>query len=232
MQSFFCDDLFPQSIAHNLPQPATDAKSTADAVASTVIPPPAPVVDLWDGTSSSDANEPNSSSEDTPTKVASDAATSAVPAPVPSSAVTRDDPLVSSLVCDLSVPIRMGVAAFDISPSQRHFVVAVYPHPCPPTPTASEDVDAAVHHLDGRLLLFPLPHSSQDSSQLGFYLTYGMHTLSTVRDALSHRMSESRDKFNEARERLATTAGKANEKFQAAKTKFFSSFSGLWGKQK
>jgi hypothetical protein len=155
----------------------------------------------------------------------------------------------------------MGVASFDIAPSQQHFVVAMYPDPFPPVPQQMEmDEDspnaaaaaalAATQtpaHIEGRLLLFPLPHSLQDSSNLGFYLEYGWSTLESVRDALSNRMSDTRDalsnrmsdtrdlareRIEAAKEKWNTNASKATAQLAVAKSKIFSAFSGLFGSKK
>ena len=169
-------------------------------------------------------------------------ATTTPAAPVSDEIAAADahtDPLLVSLVKDVSLSIKMGVAAFDISTTQHHFVVSMYPPVFPSAPSAHED---DIHDgsdesklCEGRLLLFPLPHSSSDASQLGFYLDYGWNTLETVRDAIGSRLNESRemarDRLNEAKDKWATTAGKANEKIQQAKTKIMSAFTGLFGKK-
>ena len=283
VQSFFCDDLYPQSIAHGgqiaaaaatpVAAPVAAAAATsASAVAASA--PPASVPDLWDGSSFSDTGSPTVAATPTAATAAPAAAAptpTSAPLTAPSSVdpletaamAAHTDPMIASLVKDCSLSIRMGVAAFDIAPSQQHFVVAMYPDPFPPVPQQMEmDEDSpnassvtaaaalaapqAPAHIEGRLLLFPLPHSLQDSSNLGFYLEYGWSTLESVRDALSNRMSDTRDalsnrmsdtrdlareRIEAAKEKWNTNASKATAQLAVAKSKIFSAFSGFFSKK-
>lgn len=208
-----------------------------------------PVKDIWDGTST-DGNESNKNENPTEDKETDDAPASSstaasAPAQAPSSvsaspspdvaaaaaAAAHDDPILTSLVRDPSIDLRMGVAGFDISPSQHHFIVSMYPPPFPPVPSV-DDATAQPTPCEGRLLLFPLPHSGGDVSQLGFYLDYGWNTLETVRDAMHARIHDGRDKLTEARDKWASTAGKATEKINQAKAKIMSAFTGFFGANK
>jgi hypothetical protein len=264
VQSFFCDDLFPQSIAHGLPPVPVAAPVGGDAAAAAnssgavaagtgagagaaAAAAAAAPKDLWDG--STDASSPRAVAG--PSLPASGAGVD------PSEAAAyaaHTDPLTAALVADVSLPLRMGVASFDISPSQQHFVVALYPDAFPPIPTrasssGSEGEDDSsddavlvdVHppppaHLEGRLLLFPLPHSSHDPGMLGFYVQLSWNTLESVRDALSSRLGDTsalaRERLEQVGARLQVGATKAGEKLQVAKTKIMSAFSGLFGAKK
>ena len=242
VQSFFCDDMYPQSCAHGLNGGATAAAVSSPSAAAATAAPASK--DLWDGSSSSGDGAAGSSSpvmSTSPSPVASPALDALESAALAAHA----DPLTAALARDCTLPLRMGVAAFDIAPSQQHFVVAMYPDAFPPPPQQTEgDDDSSLpaagspsqpSHIEGRLLLFPLPHSLQDSTALGFYLDYGWNTLESVRDALGHRLSEGKDlasqKLSEAKEKWQTNASKATAAVAVAKNKIFSAFSGFFGKK-
>jgi len=241
VQSFFCDDLFPQAVAHGLPPvpiaaPVEGAAAAAPAAAAAAAAVPK---DLWDGSTDANSSRPPVPAPSAPLDSAEAAAYA-----------LHNDPLTAALVADVSLPIRMGIASFDIAPSQQHFVVALYPDVFPPRPRRrssssnggedEETEDGVVveapsppPHSEGRLLLFPLPHSSHDPGMIGFYVQVGWNTLETVRDALSSRLGDTsalaRERLEQVGARLQVGATKAGEKLQVAKTKILSAFSGFFG---
>lgn len=255
VQSFFTDDRYPQSIAHepvagNGNGRGSGPKASGDAAlaAASTSSKSADVPDLWSG----EMDETGGKSENVDQKTASSPkpGTSRSPSPTAASsspeASVHDDPLIASIVQDCSIDIRMGIAALDLSPSQQHLVAAVYPSPFPPSPEAMNEDDAnpnptaasnvPPHFMHARLLLFPLPHSSTDSTLLGFYLSVGLSALDSVREALANRVQDTRDRSGLELARLGEKWSGATQQISnvatTAKSKIVSAFSGLFGGSK
>lgn len=266
VQSFFTDDLYPQFIAHDsVPTGVSNIQLDGPAAGTTTVPtvatttpvaaPSAMVADLWSGQidtthSTTDEGETHTQANVTDDDQAAAAAaaaanpsatttTASASSPASAASNVHDDPMLASLVQDCSIDIRMGIASFDLSPSQQHLVVAVYPSPFPPIPQdLSPDASTAVsppfpHFMDARLLLFPLPHSSVASGLLGFYVSVGLSTYESVRDALSNRMMDTRDlardRIEAAKEKWSVSASKATQQLANAKKAVFGVLGSLFG---
>ena len=264
-QTFFTDDHFPHTTPHGLPplnsqppvaQPTRSASSIATATA------------VGDSSASGEmvsASPPVSVSVQPPvsadewTMVESRQADAkqrmeAVQAQLAANTQRYPpDPLLESIYVDIKLSVTMGVAAIDVSRSQKHVVVAVFPEPdlvgarlMPPThPLASlysSEPSPGGSGSEGRLLLFPLPFSLDPQSFLGFYVDYASHTLDPLRDSVSAamfaRIVESRDAAIEAVDRARDrTAGggsqQANRKVAEVGKKVFGAINSIFGgKQK
>ena len=156
------------------------------------------------------------------------------------------DPTLESIYTDPSLPLVMGIAAIDISRTQKHLVAAVHPDPdlvalrlLPPShplaPLYSGESQAST--AEGRLLLFPLPFSIDPTSFLGFYVDYAASALESLRDSVNAslfvRISETRDMALEAvdraRDRLGGQREQANKKMTEVKSKVFGALNSLFG---
>ena len=158
------------------------------------------------------------------------------------------DSALESVYTNPALAVVMGIAAIDISRTQKHFVVAVHPDPdlvglhlLPPShPLAPLYGGGDASHAstaEGRLLLFPLPFSQDPTSFLGFYVDYAATALDTLRESVGAglfvRISETREMALEAveraRERLGGQREQANRKMTEVKSKVFGAFNSLFG---
>ena len=262
VQTFFTDDQFPHTAPHGLP--STAPTPTAAAVSSASVPAAAgedSTAATGDGRGSDAAASPSSSSsspsgggEDwtlVETRQVDEVARQKRLQADTAAAALRDppDPLLESIYCDPGLELRMGVAAIDVSRSQKHFVAALWPDPdlvslqlMPAShPLVSlYSADSSGSTSEGRLLLFPLPFSQDPVSFLGFYVDFASTALDDMRDAVSaamfSRISETRDAALEAveraRDRLGQQRDSANKKMGEVKSKVLGAFSSIFGAKK
>ena len=116
----------------------------------------------------------------------------------------------------------MGVASIDVSRALQQIVVAVYP-----PPMSLVEGSSLVAPYEGRLLLFPLPITSDTQSFFGYYIDYASTTFDYVRDRARDAYSET---VENARDRLQDEMKKASKKFSAAGKKLITSIGSWWTK--
>ena len=259
-QTFFADDLFPHSAPHGLPPPptqlpvaqavrsasaasASDISAAGDATAPGGSPPLSVTAQSSSSLSAEDWTLVDSRPNDA--KQRQEAARERLAA---NTQQYPPEPLLESIYCDSKLSVTMGIASVDVSRSQKHLVVAVFPDPDlvglrlmpadhPLAALYSADRSHGGSGSEGRLLLFSLPFSLDPQSFLGFYVDYSAHTLDPLRDSVSAamfaRIADSRDSAIEAvdraRDRLTSGGQQANRKVAEVGRKVFGAINSIFG---
>ena len=263
-QTFFTDDHFPHTSPHGLPPPPTQlpvaqavrsgsaATSDASADSSETAPPGSHASVSATPLSSSSAAVDDWTLVESRQQDAKQRVEAAQQQLADNAHQYPPDPLLESIYSDSRVAVTMGIAAIDVSRTQKHMAVAVFPDPDllaqhllpaehPLAALYSSDSSPGGGTSEGRLLLFSLPFSQDPQSFLGFYVDYASHTLEPLRDSVSAamfaRISDSRDSAIEAvdraRDRMTAGSQQANRKVAEVGKKVFGAFNSIFGgKQK
>ena len=262
-QTFFTDDHFPHTAPHGLPPPPTQLPIAQAVRTATTAPSPSTAAADSAATGGEETATPHSSSSSPSAAAgATDEWTLVDARPndvkqheeaamhqlAANSSQYPADPLLESIYSDSRLGVTMGIAAIDVSRSQKHMAVSVCPdpdlvgarllpadHPLASLYSAASQPSGGTS--EGRLLLFSLPFSQEPQSFLGFYVDYASHTLDPLRDSVSAamfaRISESRDSaieaMDRARDRVSSGGQQANRKVAEVGKKVFGAFNSIFG---